>query len=118
MYASQFNYDMAEEPEDPRHDLEERIGDLLDEGDEATTLAFAEFAYQRISHAEVIDAMAALFRGTNPRHRHIRDRAREDEVSEPLACLAICMGEHREYFIKHHAEQIMEAAREAASDPY
>lgn len=118
MYNSQFNYDMAEEPTDPRHEIEERIGELLDEGDDATTLAFAEFAYDRIGHEEVVIAMAALFRGTQPGIRHIRQRASEDAVSEPLDCLRICMDEHREDFIKHHAEQTMEASREAASDPY
>ena len=108
MYASQFNYDMAEEPADPRHEIEEDIGDKLDSGDKDTAEAFAEYAYDVMSHAEIIAAMAALFRVTDSKWRHLRDKLCEDVVAEPLNALRICMDAHRGSFIAERAEQLME----------
>ena len=109
MYASQFNYDMAEPDIDPLQEAEERAAELLDEGDKATALAFAEYAYGVMSHQEVIEAMAALFRVTDSKWRTLRGRL-DDVVAGPLDCLRICMDEHRENFLAEHATQLMEAA--------
>lgn len=108
MYASQFNYDMAEEPVDPRHEVEDQIGDKLDSGDKATAEAFAEYAYDRIGHDEVVAAMAALFRVTDSKWRHLRDKLCEDLVAGPLDCLRIAMEQHRADFIAERAGQILE----------
>ncbi len=104
MYASQFNYDMAE----PAHDYaldeaQERVADLLDSGDAKTAKAFAEFAYERIGHDAVVAAMAALFRVSDSKWRTLRDRL-DDVVGEPLDCLRICMdNECRSRFIAERA---------------
>lgn len=110
MRRGQFAYENSTQPEPDyaREEAEESIGELLDKGDPETTTAFAEFAYDNMHHAEIIDAMAALFRGTDPQGRHLRDRLREDVVSEPLDCLRICMEEHREAFIKARATELLE----------
>lgn len=108
MYANQFAYDMAEPDIDPLQEAEERIGDLLDDGDQATAEAFAGYAYGRISRAEIIDAMAALFRVTDSKWRHLRDKLCEDVVSGPLDCLRICMDEYRADFIAERACHIQE----------
>ncbi|MCM2317832.1 MAG: hypothetical protein NDI93_00705 [Pseudomonas sp.] len=106
MRRGQFAYDHAEPEHDhAREEAEERIGELLDEGDQDTAEAFAEYAYGVMSHAEIIDAMAALFRVTDSKWRHLRDKLCEDVVSGPLDCLRICMGIHRAGFIAERATQ-------------
>lgn len=107
MYARQFNYDMAEEPVDPRHEAEEHIEEKLDSGDKATAEAFAEYAYERIGHDEVVAAMAALFRVTDSKWRTLRGRL-DDVVGGPLDCLRIAMEQHRADFIAERAGQVLE----------
>lgn len=120
MRRGQFAYDnaMPPEPDYAREEAEDRIGDQLDDGDKETAEAFAEYAYERMSHHEIVDAMAALFRVTDSKWRHLRDQMREDVVSGPLDCLRICMEGHRSNFIAERATQLLEASHEAASDPY
>lgn len=106
MRRGQFAYDHAEPEHDyTREEAEERIGELLDEGDTSTAEAFAEYAYGVMSHAEIIDAMAALFRVTDSKWSHLRDKLCEDLVAGPLECLRICMAGHREAFIAERAAQ-------------
>ncbi|MOA44040.1 hypothetical protein D3C78_1662680 [compost metagenome] len=106
MHRGQFAYDHAEPEHDyAREEVEECIGELLDGGDKATTEAFAEYAYSVMSHQEIIEAMAALFRVTDSRWRTLRDKLCEDLVAGPLDCLRICMDGHREAFITERATQ-------------
>lgn len=109
MYASQFAYDMAEEPVDPRHEVEDRIGDQLDDGDRATAEAFAEYAYDRMRHDDVVAAMAALFRISDSKWRTLRNRL-DDVVGMPLDNLRNCMEAYREDFIAERAGQLLEDA--------
>ena len=106
MRRGQFAYDnaMPPEPDYAREEAEERIGELLDKGDKDTAEAFAEYAYERMRHDEVVAAMAALFRVTDSKWRHLRDKLCEDLVAEPLDCLRICMEEHRAAFIAERAQ--------------
>lgn len=108
MYANQFHYDMAEEHVDPLHDAEEHVEEKLDSGDKATAEAFAEYAYDRISHDELVAAMAALFRVTDSKWRTLRDKLCEDLVAGPLNSLRIAMDQHRSDFIAERAGQVLE----------
>lgn len=106
MRRGQFAHDNAEppEPDYAREEAEDRIADLLDSGDEETAEAFAEYAYEAMSHAEIIDAMAALFRVTDSKWRTLRSRL-DDVVGEPLDCLRACMdNECRARFIAERAQ--------------
>lgn len=104
MRRGQFAHDTAEPKHDyAREEAEDRISDLLDSGDKETAKAFAEYAYEVMSHAEIIDAMAALFRVSDSKWRTLRDRL-DDVVGEPLDCLRICMdNECRSRFIAERA---------------
>lgn len=104
MRRGQFAHDTAEPEHDyAREEAEDRISDLLDSGDKETAKAFAEYAYEVMSHDEIIDAMAALFRVSDSKWRTLRDRL-DDVVGEPLDCLRICMdNECRSRFIAERA---------------
>ena len=109
MYASQFNYDMAEPEADPIHDAQEHIAEQLDDGDQAIAKAFAEFAFERMGSDEIIDALAALFSVTDSKWRTLRSRL-DDVVGGPLDCLRIAAEEHREAFVSEIAEQLLKEA--------
>lgn len=104
MRSGQYAYDNAEPEHDyAREEAEERIADLLDSGDQETATAFAEYAYGAMNHAEIIDAMAALFRVSDSKWRTLRDRL-DDVVGEPLNALRTCMGERLKTFIAKRVE--------------
>ena len=104
MQAAQWAYDNAEPEHDyAREEAEERIADLLDSGDKETAEAFAEYAYETITHDEIVAAMAALFRVSDSKWRTLRSHL-DDVVGEPLDCLRICMdNECRSRFIAERA---------------
>lgn len=112
MCRGQFAHDNAEppEPDYAREEAEDRIGDQLDDGDKETAEAFAEYAYERMSHHEIVGAMAALFRVTDSRWRTLSNRLCEDVVAEPLTALRIGMEEFRKDFIAERAGRMLEDA--------